>query len=67
MEMRYLKYFVTLAGRQNFTRAVGELWRSRPFVMVGHEKPADGQIRMPETPSQNPKDKAEIRQSKKNN
>ena len=67
MEMRHLKYFVTVAVRQNFTRAAEELRRSRPFVMVGHEKPADGQIRMPEAPSQSPKEKGENRQNIKNN
>jgi hypothetical protein len=37
------------------------------FVIVGSEKPAEGQIQMPEAPSQNPKDKGEYRQSIKNN
>jgi len=65
--MRYLEYFVTVAVRQNFTRAAEELWRRRPFVIVGCEKPADGQIRMPQAPSQNPKEKSDNRQNIKNN
>jgi hypothetical protein len=39
---------------------------SSSFVIVGFEKPAEGQICMPETPSQNPADKSENRQSIKN-
>jgi hypothetical protein len=39
---------------------------SSSFVMVGFEKPAEGQICVPETPSQNPAGKGENRQSIKN-
>jgi hypothetical protein len=67
MELRHLKYFVTVAERQDFTRAAEELWRSRPFVMVVYEKPTDGLIRMPEVPSQKPIEKGENRQNIKNN
>jgi hypothetical protein len=35
-------------------------------VIVGFEKPAEGQICVPETPSQNPAGKAENRQRIKN-
>jgi hypothetical protein len=62
MEMCHLKYFVTVAERQNCAaRPRNCTWRCRPFMMVGYEKPTDGQIRLPEIPSQSPKDKAEIR------
>jgi hypothetical protein len=33
-----------------------------PFVVMGCEKPAEGQICVPETPSQNPAGKGENRQ-----
>jgi hypothetical protein len=39
---------------------------SSPFVIVGYEKPAEGEICMPETPSPNPADKCENRQGIKN-
>jgi hypothetical protein len=39
---------------------------SSSFVIVGFEKPAEGQIRVPETPSPNPAGKGENRQSIKN-
>jgi hypothetical protein len=39
---------------------------SSSFMIVGFEKPAEGPIYVPETPSQNPAGKGEIRQSIKN-
>jgi hypothetical protein len=39
---------------------------SSSFVIVGFEKPAEGQICVPETPSQNPAGKGENRQGIKN-
>jgi hypothetical protein len=39
---------------------------SSSFVIVGFEKPAEGQICVPETPSENPAGKGENRQSIKN-
>jgi hypothetical protein len=37
-----------------------------PFVITGFEKPAEGQVCVPETPSQNPADKGEHCQRVKN-
>jgi len=37
-----------------------------PFVIMGFEKPAEGQICVPETPSQNPAHQGENRQRIKN-
>jgi len=39
---------------------------SSPFAIVGFEKPAEGKIRVPETPSQNPAGQGENRQNIKN-
>jgi hypothetical protein len=45
---------------------VGHKVSSRPFAIMGFEQPAEGQICVPETPSQNPADKGKNRQGIEN-
>jgi hypothetical protein len=59
-------WFVCCPDRARTGFIPGNKISSPSFVIVGFEKPAEGQIRMPETPSQNPAGKGENRQSIKN-
>jgi hypothetical protein len=59
-------WFVCCPDRARTGFIPGNKISSPSFVIVGFEKSAEGQIRVPETPSQNPAGKGENRQSIKN-